>query len=1023
MDQFGEHIIEAGIENVIRVGSRSKSKVLEKHNLTLRRKKTTKDEKKAKRWVRAELQAESSRARNCLGPIHQATAGRPDWPLLKNFLSNKYPTIYNQLKPDDAEGFTLVGDPIINWLRQRPAQPATGSKTEALDHSRLTKKAETNTLSLTVSERWALVDYWRDQLAQEQTKSLMEHLHKVQKHRQDLARVTADINCRLLKGADVVLMTISRLAFDSEMLREMKPKVIICEEAAEVMEPRMMAAFIPGVEHLIQIGDHQQLRPLVQDTLQFSMETNVGKHYQLDRSLFERRVTGEPGMKPLPVVQLNEQQRMPPEISALIRNNVYKDLQDGSSVMNRPMVAGLRERLFWWDHDYEEGMGLNAAQAMSYTNSKEVQMATALVRHLVRQGVYEGKDIAILTPYAGQLLKLQEALDEHFEVVLSERDEERLGAQGFDKTNKVGDSRAKTQTLLPSGKMQMADGIRLATVDGFQGEQAKVIIISLVRSNNKSKVGFLKLKNRINVLLSRVQHGMYLIGNAATFPAVDMWKDVYRQISARKAAGPSLPLCCPRHPKTSIHCTSPEDFVSFSPEGGCTRNCIDRLPVCGHPCPNKCHSEMLHKAVICPKPCPRIRKTCKHACPKICGKECGKCLVIVEHITLPCGHVKDKLLCYQLLDLESVVCRVKVEKKAPSCGHTVMVNCSTDISSSRFACEARCQALLPCNHKCQGTCWLCRSYDEEKCVTVEHRTCDLCKPFTWGLGDIERMLAFVDSQLRQSADVADEEAAMQDSLGTKLDEEDQTGMLDASLPENRYESCHQLIILCQETQERMKAHDSLTAAMNGLSLDHRSESKVQNTTNAISAQLKLLGARLVEHKCLEAILRNEFRLWVKKMVDERNMLGSDTPAADILLEGLVASFLRSGTALLNDCSKAQLPRLAFIATILYARVALMALLYCQCFVSDSDDHDGGPSDIQANGFEASEEVKERLERILKLFVTARELCDESSAEDADLIRCVQEVLVFRKRPVDELTLKEVVEAIGEAPFVFLPWSG
>lgn len=51
--------------------------------------------------------------------------------------------------------------------------------------------------------------------------------------------------------------------------------------------------------------------------------------------------------------------------------------------------------------------------------------------------------------------------------------------------------------------------LRLATVDNFQGEEAKVIIVSLVRRNHNHKAGFLRTENCINVLLSRTQHGMY----------------------------------------------------------------------------------------------------------------------------------------------------------------------------------------------------------------------------------------------------------------------------------------------------------------------------------------------------------------------------------------------------------------------------------------------------------------------------------------------------------------------------------
>jgi superfamily I DNA and/or RNA helicase len=57
-------------------------------------------------------------------------------------------------------------------------------------------------------------------------------------------------------------------------------------------------------------------------------------------------------------------------------------------------------------------------------------------------------------------------------------------------------------------------------VDYFQGEESKIIIVSLVRSNKRRKVGFLKTKNRITVLLSRAQHGMYMIGNTDTYSNV-----------------------------------------------------------------------------------------------------------------------------------------------------------------------------------------------------------------------------------------------------------------------------------------------------------------------------------------------------------------------------------------------------------------------------------------------------------------------------------------------------------------------
>ncbi|KAB8302222.1 hypothetical protein EYC80_005667 [Monilinia laxa] len=86
-------------------------------------------------------------------------------------------------------------------------------------------------------------------------------------------------------------------------------------------------------------------------------------------------------------------------------------------------------------------------------------------------------------------------------------------------SNQIGDRR-----LLQ--KKNLSELLRIATVDNFQGEEAKVVIVSLVRSTQEKNVGFLKTTNRNNVLLSRAQHGFYLIGNSETYSSVGMWKHV-----------------------------------------------------------------------------------------------------------------------------------------------------------------------------------------------------------------------------------------------------------------------------------------------------------------------------------------------------------------------------------------------------------------------------------------------------------------------------------------------------------------
>ncbi|KAK3673886.1 hypothetical protein LTR78_006088 [Recurvomyces mirabilis] len=99
----------------------------------------------------------------------------------------------------------------------------------------------------------------------------------------------------------------------------------------------------------------------------------------------------------------------------------------------------------------------------------------------------------------------------------------------------------------------LTEKIRLATVDNFQGEEAKVVIVSLVRSNEERNAGFLKTPNRINVLLSRAQYGMYILGNKETQRSSSpMWQKVTDRFQEIGAIGSSLDLDCPRHPDMMI---------------------------------------------------------------------------------------------------------------------------------------------------------------------------------------------------------------------------------------------------------------------------------------------------------------------------------------------------------------------------------------------------------------------------------------------------------------------------------------
>ncbi|KAJ5422986.1 hypothetical protein N7445_011094 [Penicillium cf. griseofulvum] len=566
LDQFLKHLLDVGIQKIIRIGGRSQATELEGKNLRVVSKGIGKTGVESKTLGRSysELEDCMETAGYAMKPLHQSQKGL-SWAAIRNFVLRKWPVIYDQLERPDPEGFiTVTDDKLLNWLGVKSMRIQKGQDESEVDSVRLEgliRAAKKDIYSLSMPERRILAMDWFKKWRESETASLFEAIDRAASLRGDINAVHEEVNRRALIQADVVGITTTSLARHIETLRRLGTKVIICEEAAEVMEAHVISALMPGVEHFIQIGDHRQLRPQIQNH-SLSLETSTGKAWQLDRSQFERRALGEPGLKPAPIAQLNVQRRMRPEISQLIRS-VYPKLEDHESVTTLPNVVGMRRNLFWLDHQCDEDSRDNGGRVKSHSNQWEIDMATALVRHLVRQGEYKSTDIALLTPYTGQLRKLRTSLSKDFEICLSERDLETLAADGFEK---VEDENPESNSRKALEKKTLLQTLRLATVDNFQGEEAKVIVVSLVRSNSKRKVGFLRTENRINVLLSRAQHGMYLIGNTQTYLNVPMWADVHSQLSSANAVGTELALCCPRHPDTPIICSEPYDFERKSPE-------------------------------------------------------------------------------------------------------------------------------------------------------------------------------------------------------------------------------------------------------------------------------------------------------------------------------------------------------------------------------------------------------------------------------------------------------------------------
>ncbi|KAF2632130.1 P-loop containing nucleoside triphosphate hydrolase protein [Macroventuria anomochaeta] len=727
LDQFLEHLIKVGITKVIRVGGQSKSELLEGHNLRdiTRSEGKTKMEAYQSAMMYKSLEEHKEDVNKILGRLH-ASSKNADWKGLNDHISGKYREIHHQFRQIDDNGFKVAGrHPFDAW---RPARPAISTQVQitASELARIIRKASLSVHSLNPVERCALVEHWLAEVRVDAVAELSRNVDDADKCHTILNKVHDEADRRVLAGADVIGVTTSGLAKRISVLKHVSSKVIVCEEAGEVMEPHMLSALLPTVEHCIQIGDHEQLRPTINNFQDLSLESKQGALHALDKSQFERLAVGERSRPLMPVAQLEIQRRMRPDVSTLIRETIYPKLIDHSSTITLPNVVGMRMNVYWLDHGHlEDEKDSVVYHSKSRSNEWEIDMVHALVRHIIRQGTYSSSEIAVLTPYTGQLQKLRAALRSDYEILLSDRDQEALEKDGFSATDTVPQPSVATQDhrRKPLQKKQLSELLRVATVDNFQGEEAKIIIVSLVRSNKERNVGFLKTSNRINVLLSRAQHGMYLIGNTETYSSVDMWQKVINMLGAKNSIGQTLALCCPRHVDKVIEIREPEDFATASPEGGCKEACSDRLN-CGHSCQAACHSEAMHAVWQCEMPCQRRHSPCEHPCQKsTCGEDCGLCMVPIDNVQLPCGHTKDRVPCYQTLNRDSITCDVLVQKEVPGCKHTVEVKCSLDVNHEKFNCSWPCTEILSCGHQCPGNCVRCKQKNAEGQSTTNHPEC------------------------------------------------------------------------------------------------------------------------------------------------------------------------------------------------------------------------------------------------------------------------------------------------------------
>ena len=519
-------------------------------------------------------------------------------------------------------------------------------------------------------KRLELFKSWLFTLNIELQKALREKQRRQRKYR----RMRDILQVRILKEADVIGMTTTGAAMYSSIMSQIEARTIVIEEAAEVLEAHVITTLTQHTQHLVLIGDHEQLRPKTTEYL-------LARDYHLDVSLFERLVNNS-----FPSVTLETQHRMRPQISKVVSSCIYSGrLKDHKSTLEYEDIRGMSHNMYFVDHRKPENYD---GELKSPANRHEATFLAHLCLYLLQQG-YKPEEITVITPYMGQVFRLQDAFT--------------------------------TKGIL---------NVRITPIDSYQGEENEIILLSLVRSNDENKAGFVKESNRVCVALSRAKCGFFCIGNFRLLTACSkLWCSIVHNLQDRCLIGTSLPLKCSSH-GTITNVSSASDFDKVA-DGGCDKNCGARLP-CNHICPRKCHPNVdeVHKQP-CRKPCPKYCKTQQHRCKNLCYEECGDCKELVEKIipkcghtqqvpchqdpskfecqracqkTLQCGHTCTKK-CGQLCVKE---CQILVTREWP-CGHTGQAECyvTKENHSLLRKCKAKCDETLECGHKCTGTCGTC----------------------------------------------------------------------------------------------------------------------------------------------------------------------------------------------------------------------------------------------------------------------------------------------------------------------------
>ena len=349
LDQFLDHMLDAGERRLVRIGGRTKSQRIEPYQLHhLAKKKSLRDATSVQRIK--QVDAQLYKLRDQLNTQIAKTRSSKSWKDFREYFESELPHVLQfLLAPKSSDGFEMVGqrgkkvDDDYFWKLWSEGQEFP----PALQHLVMPEDIESfqNFWSASATNRIERKNTWHKDLMQgvhDEIRLLSAEIRDLTKERQVLQQAE---QLQILRSARIIGATTSGAAKNRELLSG-TPGVVLVEEAGEVLESHVLTSLVGGeddtiaVKHLILIGDHKQLRPKVEN---YDLTVVSGQGYNLDLSLFERLILAS-----LPSVSLEVQRKFRRLIKSIqlttsIRPDASRNIvaysRTNLSVSERPRIS------------------------------------------------------------------------------------------------------------------------------------------------------------------------------------------------------------------------------------------------------------------------------------------------------------------------------------------------------------------------------------------------------------------------------------------------------------------------------------------------------------------------------------------------------------------------------------------------------------------------------------------------------------------------------------------------------------